>query len=100
MLIPVLIISSLVHIYSISYMSNDPRGCVRGKHNYGDKLSNSGDLLKLKVPSCSWKALSGWSNFSGMVISLKMSENEMDNRGSKSTVCENTVVKEQRVYGS
>jgi NADH-ubiquinone oxidoreductase chain 5 len=24
MLIPVLIISSLVHIYSISYMSNDP----------------------------------------------------------------------------
>jgi hypothetical protein len=24
----------------------------------------------------------------------------MDNRGSKSTVCENTVVKEQRVYGS
>lgn len=25
MLIPVLIISSLVHIYSVSYMSNDPR---------------------------------------------------------------------------
>ena len=51
MLIPVLIISSLVHIYSISYMSNDPRGLVRGKRVYGDKLSNSGELLKLKVPN-------------------------------------------------
>ena len=28
MLIPVLIVSSLVHIYSIGYMSHDPRGYV------------------------------------------------------------------------
>ena len=100
MLIPVLIVSSLVHVYSIGYMSHDPRGRVRGKRVYGGKLSNSGELLKLKVPSCSWKTMCGWSNYSGMVISLKMSENEMDNRGSKSTILNTMVVKEQRVDGS
>ena len=42
MLIPVLIVSSLVHLYSVGYMSHDPRGCVERKHLYGDKLSNSG----------------------------------------------------------
>jgi hypothetical protein len=81
-------------------MSNDPRGRVKGKRVYGDKLPNSGDLLKLKIPSCSWKTISGWSNHSGKVTSLKMSENEMDYRGSKSIVCENSVVKEQRVNGN
>ena len=86
MLIPVLIISSLVHFYSIGYMSHDPRCYVRGKRNCGDKLSNSGELLKLKVPSYSWKTISGWTNYSGMVTSLKMSENSMDNRGSKSAI--------------
>lgn len=100
MLVPVLIVSSLVHIYSIGYMSHDPRERVRGKGVYGEKLSNSGDILKLKVPSYSRKAISGWSNYSGMVISLKMSENEMDNRGSKSTLLYSKVVKEQRVDGS
>jgi len=34
MLIPVLIISTLVHIYSIEYMSHDPL-CVLGKYNCG-----------------------------------------------------------------
>ena len=119
MLIPVLIISSLVHIYSISYMSADPRGHVRGKRAYGDKLSNSGELLKLKVPSYSWKTICGWNNYSGKVTSLKMTfcllllksklgwknknfsgENKMDNRGSKSAILKNIVVKEQRVDGS
>lgn len=100
MLIPVLIISSLVHIYSIGYMSGDPRGCVRGQRGYGDKLSNSGDILKLKVPNCGWKTKSGWSNNSGKVTSLKIGENQMDNRGSKSTILNNMVVKEQRVDGS
>lgn len=99
MLIPVLIVSSLVHIYSIGYMQHDPRCRVRGKRVCGDKLSNSGNILKLKVPSCSWKTISGWSNYSGKVTSLKMSENEMGNRGSKSTI-NNMVVKEQRVDGS
>ena len=100
MLIPVLIVSSLVHIYSIGYMSHDPRGRVRGKRVYGGKLSNSGELLKLKVPSVSRKTDGGWSNYSGMVKSLKMSENKMDNRGSKSAIVKNIVVKEQRVDGS
>ncbi len=100
MLIPVLIVSCLVHIYSIGYMSHDPRWRVTGKHVYGGKLSNSGELLKLKVPSSNWKIKSGWSNYSGTVISLKISENEMDNRGSKSTILNSMVVKEQRVDGS
>ncbi len=100
MLIPVLIVSSLVHIYSIGYMSHDPRGCVRGKRVYGDKLSNSGEVLKLKVPSFCWKTKSGWSNYSGKVTSLKICENKMDNRGSKSTILKNIVVKEQRVDGN
>jgi len=98
MLIPVLIVSSLVHVYSIGYMSEDPRGCVEGKRSYGDKLSNSGDLLKLKIPSCSRKAISGWTNYSGKVTSFKICENKMDYRGSKSTIL--NVVKEQRVDDS
>lgn len=100
MLIPVLIVSSLVHIYSIGYMSEDPRGRVTGKRVYGGKLSNSGELLKLKVPSYSWKTICGWSNYSGTVTTLKMRENKMDNRGSKSAILNDIVVKEQRVDGS
>ena len=98
MLIPVLIVSSLVHIYSIGYMSHDPRGRVRGKRVYGGKLSNSGELLKLKVPNCSWKIICGWSNYSDKVTTLKICENKMDNRGSKSVVrYYSATVKEQRV---
>jgi len=52
------------------------------------------------VPSCSWKTISGWTNFSGKVTSHKMSENEMGNRGSKSVIFNNIAVKEQRVDGS
>ena len=76
-------------------------GGVLEKRLNGDKLSNSGNLLKLMVPSCSWKTISGWTNFSGKVTSHKMSENEMDNRGSKSDFISNlNSVKEQRVDGS
>ena len=101
MLIPVLVISSLVHFYSIGYMSHDPRwGQVKGKQGYGEKLPNSGDLLKFLIPSCNWKVVGGWSNYSGMVTSQKMSENEMENRGSKSVISKNITVKEQRVDGS
>ncbi len=100
MLIPVLIVSSLVHLYSVGYMSHDPRGCVRGQRDYGDKLSNSGYLLKLKVPSCNRKVISGWINDSFMVTTLKIGENQMDNRGFKSIIWDNMVVKEQWVDGS
>lgn len=68
-----------------------------GKSLIRVKLSNSGELLKLKVPSCSWKTISGWTNYSGKVRSLKICENKMDNRGSKSGMLS---VKEQRVYGN
>jgi hypothetical protein len=68
------------------------------------KLSNSGDVLKLLVPSLYWKILSGWTNYSEMVTSQKMSENEMGYRGSKSEYQlpqpKDISVKEQRVDGS
>ena len=40
-------------------MSNDPQGYVRGKRNCGDKLSNSGELLKLLIPSLNRKVDGG-----------------------------------------
>lgn len=101
MLIPVLFISTLVHLFSVDYMAGDPRGCFRGKDVYGDKLPNSGELLKLKVPSFNWKINNGWINYSGTVTSLKICKNKMDNRGSKSIEKLNfAIVKEQRVDGN
>ena len=64
-----------------------------------DKLSNSGDPLKLLIPSRSWKWISGWTNHSCMVITQLIIERLMDYRGSKSVIPK-SVVKEQRVYGS
>jgi hypothetical protein len=63
------------------------------------QLSNSGDTLKFMVPNYNRKIISGWSNYSGTVISHKMNENEMGNRGSKSDLITKSV-KEQRVDGS
>jgi hypothetical protein len=63
------------------------------------KLSNSGDFLKVLILNYSWKAISGWTNHSGIVISQKMNESEMEYRGSKSVI-DNITVKEQRVDGS
>ena len=57
-----------------------------GKSPMWVKLSNSGYLLKLMIPSYNWKVLSGQVNNLCMVTSHKMSENEMDYRGSKSIV--------------
>jgi len=65
-----------------------------------EKLSNSGDSLKLLIPSYSRKAISGWSNYSGKVTSQKILERGMGYRGSKSAICESIAVKEQRVDGS
>ena len=72
------------------------------------KLSNSGDTLKLLIPSHSRKAMSGWTNHPCTVISLKIDENQMDNRGSKSIFLADLnslpnigcIVKEQRVDDS
>jgi hypothetical protein len=100
MFIPVLYISTLIHIFSTDYMSEDPALCF-GKTFIGFKLSNSGELLKLLVPSYSRKVISGWTNYPCMVTSKKIDENQMDNRGSKSKLgLSSGFVKEQRVDGS
>ena len=69
------------------------------------KLSNSGDTLKLMIPSYTRKRVSGQINYLGMVTSYKMSESEMGYRGSKSEIIfvvesKTIPVKEQRVDGS
>ncbi len=66
----------------------------------GIKLSNSGKPLELQVPSHSRKTVGGWTNHSCMVTSLKASEKNVGNRGSKSVIGESITVKEQRVNGS
>jgi LAGLIDADG endonuclease len=78
-----------------------------GKSHVWVKLSNSGKVLKLMIPSYNWKIIDGWSNYSGKVISHKMIEREMGDRGSKSKLSLNrptrdklNFVKEQRVDGS
>ena len=64
-------------------------------------LSNSGNILKFKIPFYFWKVIKYILNSLCKVIILKMSENKMDNRGSKSVVIDsNSTVKEQRVDGS
>lgn len=105
MMVVVTTISALVHIYSVSYMSEDPAESSR-KTLYWDKLSNSGDALKLIIPSNSRKTISGWSNYPCMVTSYKIYENIMGYRGSKSNSSRVNYdsslffVKEQRVYDS
>ena len=54
------------------------------------------ELLKFLVPSYIRKYISGLTNHWCKVISQKMIEREMENRGSKS---DNLSVKEQRVDG-
>ena len=71
-----------------------------GKSLLWVKLPNSGEALKLLIPNLNRKVISGWTNYSGQVISQKMLEKEMGYRGSKSAICKNIAVKEQRVDGS
>lgn len=90
-----------VLLFYIFFESILPPAWISGKYSLSwDKLSNSGEPLKLKVPNYILKNICGWINHSCMVIILKMRENKMGNRGSKSVVNKNTTVKEQRVYGS
>lgn len=96
--VAVLYCSTLIHVYSISYLSSDPAKYF-WKILKWVKLSNSGDTLKLLVLNYLRKEISGWINYSDIVTSQKMNENEMGNRGSKSVLNNNTV-KEQRADGS
>ena len=60
-----------------------PVKCSGKTHMWG-KLSNSGDTLKLQIPSYNGNIISGQNNSLGMVISQEMNESEMGYRGSKS----------------
>jgi hypothetical protein len=72
-----------------------------GKSKIWDKLSNSGELLKLLIPSDNGNIFRGWINYSGMVTSQEIFERVMGNRGSKSIIIQKDYfVKEQRVDGS
>lgn len=62
------------------------------------QLPNSGDALKIVVPSHNGNVMSGQNNYLGTVTSYDMNESEMGNRGSKSSAI--ALVKEQRVDGS
>jgi len=70
-----------------------------GKTLRRDKLSNSGDTLKLMILNYSRKAISGWINYPCRVISHEIDEKKMGNRGSKSEFSRNSV-KEQRADGN
>jgi len=97
--IAVLYCSSLIHIYTIDYLASDPAMCFGKTLIVGNKLSNSGDTLKLMIPNYNRKVISGQNNYLGMVTSHKINESEMGYRGSKSVLPIRTV-KEQRVDGS
>jgi hypothetical protein len=71
----------------VTLRTNEPALCFGKTLVVGNpKLSNSGDTLKLLIPSSLATAISGWSNSPCKVISQKMSENEMGYRGSKSEI--------------
>lgn len=89
-----------VYHYNSNLMKNFPVLRCGKSLNIWDKLSNSGNALKLLVPKYSWKAINRWTNYSFMVISQKIIERAMGYRGSKSVIFENIAVKEQRVNGS
>ena len=93
---PLLSLSLCISLFS---MAGIPPVKNSGKILYWEKLSNSGDTLKFMIPNYSRKAICGWTNYSGMVTSHNMNENEMGYRGSKSVLVSSTV-KEQRVDGS
>ena len=54
----VLYCSTLIHIYSVDYLSTDPAKRL-GKTLQWDKLPNSGDTLKLMIPSYIRKIICG-----------------------------------------
>ena len=69
-----------------------------GKSISWAQLSNSGDTLKIIVPSHNGKVMSGQNNYLGTVTSYDKNESEMGYRGSNSSAI--APVKEQRVDGS
>jgi hypothetical protein len=84
----VFIVSPVIGLNKIIGLINGelrtPALCRRVSQKVGDKLPNSGDSLKLMVPSINRKVIGGWSNQLCMVITQKMTEREIGYRGSKS----------------
>lgn len=95
----VAIIAILFLFINLVFAPHNPK-IWTGKSITGVKLSNSGKILKLLILSINRKVNCGWSNYSGIVISQKIYESIIGNRGSKSVIRENITVKEQRVNGS
>ena len=99
LLIAVFLVLDILLFY-VFFESILPPAWISGEYSWWDKLSNSGEPLKLMVPNYILKNICGWTNHSCKVTSLKMRENKMGNRGSKSVLGKINAVKEQRVYGS
>ena len=59
MFLPVIFISTLIHIFSTDYMSSDPADCFRKAIYSGSLLSNSGNTLRLLIPNYFLKMISG-----------------------------------------
>ena len=66
----------------------------------GNILSNYGNTLGIMVPSLKRNYINGWTNYSCMVTSQNIYENNVVSHVSKSVILNNIVVKEQRVYDS
>ncbi len=87
-------------IVNLILAPHNPKNWIGKSRINWDKLSNSGDALKILIPSHIWKYMSGWTNYSGMVTSQNIYESLIGNRGSKSVLYNYNTVKEQRVDGS
>ena len=94
----ILSVGFLFKVSSAPFHFWSPVNWSRKSNFTGSKLSNSGNTLKLLVPNHIRNNMCGWINHWGMVISQKISEQNMGYRGSKSD--RNWFVKEQRVDGS
>ena len=94
------LLSFILLFVNLLLAPHNPNNCMGNWIIKRGKLWNSGDALKIMIPSHIWKYMSGWTNYSGIVRSQKMIEREMGYRGSKSNKGNALFVKEQRVDGS
>jgi hypothetical protein len=70
------------HFWSPERWSGKSSPNIQSSYTRG-KLANSGEALKLMIPSHNRNIIGGWTNYSETVTSHKMIEREMGNRGSK-----------------
>lgn len=98
----VCILAVLFLVINFLFAPHNPAIWRLGKSIMWEKLSNSGNPLKLLVPNHNLNIVGGCINNSCMVISQEMIERKMGNHGSKSIIFnkKNVIVKEERVKGS